>query len=67
MWKVVSRLCTTTTTTTTWAVSIYQELKLYQVFFSFKEMCGKLLFLIKVEEDISTRTTYHSGIKLTFK
>ena len=30
-------------------------------------MCSKLLFLIKVDEDISTHTTYHSGIKLTFK
>lgn len=30
-------------------------------------MCSKLLFLIKVDEDISTHATYHSGIKLTFK
>lgn len=36
-------------------------------FLLFLEMCSELLFLIKVDEDISTHTTYYSGIKLTFK
>jgi hypothetical protein len=52
----------------TQSISIYQELKCDH-FLSpfFKEMCSKLLFLIKVEEDISMHTACYSGIKLTFK